>query len=729
MNIQATGQQFQLIDNDGGLVPDQEKCFEQFKMDTVAKDYFTLGIIGAQSSGKSTLLNAMFGTGFSVMDSSNARKQTTKGIWCSHQSDSNILIMDIEGADSAERWDGKSVFERSTALFGLVISNVLVINLWCNEIGRFSASNYEIIKVIFELNIKLFRTDIPKVLLFCIRDFNKESENFENITNTLSRDVKKLWDEINKPAEFLNSSPTDYFHIGYYPLSHYKFQREKFNEDVKELSSRFMNKDNEKYYWNHIDNSKNIPFDGLYKYIEQVWESIRENKELNLPNQKIMVSNYRCQEEKATVMGQNTDDFNAMRKSVMTGITSKLAEEMSIMMNKSVRVYQHEVIGYDADVAKEKQEELERELKEQFTVISKIQIEKIITKCIKDFKQQLKMDIRNTHSLAEIIEGTKNVKFAITNQFNLLQKQTLFETDSTAVEEESKANFNLKIGFETVEFVRQQLDLVYSRMMNDQKNSLDVLISNIFKDVKPGWWLEFLTRYEKALEKVCKTIDDMGTENEDLKSIFNEKVNHEKKREFFLLIRETFMRKFKNYVSILMEKFKRNFEKTADGLRLKEFKLIPDEVITQDFEKSKEYVLKVYNEVMYVEFPAFENEGPLKIIKIEDEENLKYDLEEKMQDRLQRAMNLKYNAGSLNKLPKWIWQFVAFFARHDIYALATTPTFMVPISLLAIVFFYAYKSGHLAKIQVAIDLGRKVLDTTGGSAPPQPAPTTSGTDK
>jgi len=213
----------------------------------------------------------------------------------------------------------------------------------------------------------------------------------------------------------------------------------------------------------------------------------------------------------------------------------------------------------------------------------------------------------------------------------------------------------LKIGFETVEFVRQQLDLVYSRMMNDQKNSLDVLISNIFKDVKPGWWSEFLTRYEKALEKVCKTIDDMGTENEDLKSIFNEKVNHEKKREFFLLIRETFMRKFKNYVSILMEKFKRNFEKTSDGLRLKEFKLIPDEVITQDFEKSKEYVLKVYNEVMYVEFPAFENEGPLKIIKIEDEENLKYDLEEKMQDRLQRAMNLKYNAGSLNKLPKWIW--------------------------------------------------------------------------
>lgn len=189
--------------------------------------------------------------------------------------------MDIEGADSAERWDGKSVFERSTALFGLVMSNILIINLWTNEIGRFSACNYEIIKVIFELNIKLFRTDIPKVILFVIRDFDSEHENFDNIKNTVSRDVKKLWDEINKPAEFLNSSPTDYFHIGYFPTSHYKFQREKFNDDIKELSSRMLDNQNKEYYWNHIDNSKNIPFDGIYKYIDQVWTAIRENKELN----------------------------------------------------------------------------------------------------------------------------------------------------------------------------------------------------------------------------------------------------------------------------------------------------------------------------------------------------------------------------------------------------------------------------------------------------------------
>ena len=40
------------------------------------------------------------------------------------------MILDIEGADSRERWEEKAKYEKSTALFGLVISNVLLVNVW-----------------------------------------------------------------------------------------------------------------------------------------------------------------------------------------------------------------------------------------------------------------------------------------------------------------------------------------------------------------------------------------------------------------------------------------------------------------------------------------------------------------------------------------------------------------------------------------------------------------------
>ena len=47
--------------------------------DNLGNDYTVMGIIGAQSSGKSTLLNAMFDSNFRVMVSKERRQQTTRG--------------------------------------------------------------------------------------------------------------------------------------------------------------------------------------------------------------------------------------------------------------------------------------------------------------------------------------------------------------------------------------------------------------------------------------------------------------------------------------------------------------------------------------------------------------------------------------------------------------------------------------------------------------------------
>jgi GTPase Era involved in 16S rRNA processing len=67
------------------------------------KSYQILSIIGSQSSGKSTLLNALFGTDFDVLNRMQRVGQTTKGIWFSVESASNIVILDVEGSDSNER--------------------------------------------------------------------------------------------------------------------------------------------------------------------------------------------------------------------------------------------------------------------------------------------------------------------------------------------------------------------------------------------------------------------------------------------------------------------------------------------------------------------------------------------------------------------------------------------------------------------------------------------------
>lgn len=53
------------------------------------------------------------------------------------------------------------------------MADVLLINMWAQDIGRYGASNYGLLKVIFEVNLKLFDQSSSKKLLFVLRDYDQ----------------------------------------------------------------------------------------------------------------------------------------------------------------------------------------------------------------------------------------------------------------------------------------------------------------------------------------------------------------------------------------------------------------------------------------------------------------------------------------------------------------------------------------------------------------------------
>ena len=131
-------------------------------------NYHLISVFGSQSTGKSTLLNHLFGTEFGVM-AEDDRRQTTKGIWMSknkktHASTGsssmaeNILVMDVEGTDGRERGEDQD-FERKSALFALATSEVLIVNIWEHQVGLYQGANMGLLKVVFEVNLELFLKD------------------------------------------------------------------------------------------------------------------------------------------------------------------------------------------------------------------------------------------------------------------------------------------------------------------------------------------------------------------------------------------------------------------------------------------------------------------------------------------------------------------------------------------------------------------------------------------
>lgn len=141
------------------------------KVAQVGFNYHLISVFGSQSTGKSTLLNQLFGTEFGVMSESD-RRQTTKGIWMSKNQNKtthekhkimadNILVMDVEGTDGRERGEDQD-FERKSALFALATSEVLLINLWEHQVGLYQGANMGLLKVVFEVNLEIFLKDKDK---------------------------------------------------------------------------------------------------------------------------------------------------------------------------------------------------------------------------------------------------------------------------------------------------------------------------------------------------------------------------------------------------------------------------------------------------------------------------------------------------------------------------------------------------------------------------------------
>jgi predicted GTPase len=149
--------------------PNLNNYLQQTKTAQAGFNYHLISVFGSQSTGKSTLLNYLFGTEFGVM-SEQDRRQTTKGIWMSKNKKEigdatgaqkmadNILVMDVEGTDGRERGEDQD-FERKSALFALATSEVLIVNIWEHQVGLYQGANMGLLKTVFEVNLQLFLKD------------------------------------------------------------------------------------------------------------------------------------------------------------------------------------------------------------------------------------------------------------------------------------------------------------------------------------------------------------------------------------------------------------------------------------------------------------------------------------------------------------------------------------------------------------------------------------------
>ena len=128
------------------------------------------------------------------------------------------------------------------------------------------------LRVIFEVNLRLFGKKPKKKVLFVLRDFNERLNNGERIKQRITNDISEIWKKIHKPEALINTVAENFFDFEFALLSNILLEQ-KFNEEVRELRKRF-DRSAENSLFLPDSNSKDIPLDGLPTFIRLIWSKI-----------------------------------------------------------------------------------------------------------------------------------------------------------------------------------------------------------------------------------------------------------------------------------------------------------------------------------------------------------------------------------------------------------------------------------------------------------------------
>ena len=207
----------------------------------LGSDHLTIiAVLGAQASGKSTLLNKVLGTNFPIGSRSTVGTAATKGISAAKaEQTKHIVALDIEGSDSRERGKEGRVFHAKCAGFATAVSDIILLNMWYHDVGRLDSTCYSLLAAVFAEAEKSAAGDpncFKTALVFVVRDVEEDAD-LDALEALLIQDALDVWSKTQRESAV---TLEDLFDMSISTLPHMRHCPEGFAEGCTILTQRIM---------------------------------------------------------------------------------------------------------------------------------------------------------------------------------------------------------------------------------------------------------------------------------------------------------------------------------------------------------------------------------------------------------------------------------------------------------------------------------------------------------
>ena len=647
------------------------------------------------------------------MNSTVCRGQTTKGVWIAADPRSRILIIDCEGTDSKSRSEkDRGRFEHSSSLFSLAMSDILIINMWTSDVGRYTASNYGVLKIVFEMNLKLFQQNTAKKIIIFLRDFDATRNKKDKIESLILEDIKKIWSEIKIPEAYAGKGPEHFFSFEFITMPHLIYREKEFKEEIVNLKKRF-DKDDPNYFFKNLSSIKNVPADGLKQYVNQIWTDILNDKDLDIPSQREMLANYRCTEIKNKILSAYDKEFKELYNLSSEKDILDFKEKCIDLKNKICSEYEKQACNYDNNVYKNIYKNLEEQISQKLYVCFMNQTKRLIPVLQKGMRRQLENKLSK-------IDDSKDNYFEISNNLRKQYLQQLVQKlsqkkafDSWKVSENEYSNL-----FD--EIIEEQKSKAINKLKNDTTQKLrqhcEELFNNSIENYSKdkNFWKDFNENY---LNHFCLKMfplrvylkDNFNCQNEEISEIMNniqDKIFNDTKknitknmRDISTKIVEQFKKRFwyepksnyqdpKNWnayeeieIDLMFKKLREEYLPVFE--QLKYFELIKDILVAVDFDNKKEGLTE--EEIGAIVDKNLEDKSKFEfLLKQGDILSLKKRFEMGITNILEDAK--KRREGFQMNMPYWFYGLLIFFGYDDVFRIIRS-WYILPILLLIGTYF------------------------------------------
>lgn len=498
-------------------------------------EYQIVAIMGPQSSGKSTLMNHAFGTTFKEMDDALGRSQTTQGVWMSKSPlmRTPTLVMDLEGTDGRERGEEDTAFEKQTALFAMASADVLMVNMWCNDIGREQASGKPLLRTIFEVNLKVFSPERKTMLVFVIRDRSKTP--FERLVEALRADLDTIWRGITKPERYADTDISTLFDLKFTSLPHYEHEREKFETEAKALRERFDAPASDAESLKSP--STGVPISGLSVSMREVWNAVKANKDLDLPAHKIMVATVRCEEIADAALAKVVDapELAELHAGATAGKISQLGKKMVALTDMAVKPYDDEAKYFDKAVREAKRMDLQVRVAKALSEVAAAHLEHVRVEIIEAFVHEVNSTLGDAAAAYALKKkSTDRVLFAAHIKASYEKLDAQWEDkleDALPADDLAWADFVVE---ETKEF-RKAVDMIVDNLRRERMNltihaveramerGVSAQAIGILEEAPRDMWANLrqlrVAAAEKWEKEVLQAVNEFDPDTEELKRV------------------------------------------------------------------------------------------------------------------------------------------------------------------------------------------------------------------